>query len=227
MKGRNLLNLFIVLGFYIGAIVFIKNKFPNTEALIDAVKGLYLTHGYILIFFGAFLEAIFLLGFYVPGSTVVILGAAFAKTGVVSYPLVLLLGTLGLVLGYILNYLLGKYGWYHMLARLGFEKGIDVAKKKLIHSQSKTIILGYFSPSSASFISTAAGVLGIPFRRFLFLSIIAQSFWSFLWGTLAYWLGLPFVEFILKYFIFALLLIVAIASIALVASSILPLLTLR
>lgn len=196
----NLISPFIFLVIYIAFIIFFKIKFPDPQTFIEIVKNLYSTHGYILIFLGAFLEGLFLIGFYVPGSAVVILGAAFSRTGVVSYPLVLLIGTFGLVLGYVCNYVLGRYGWYKILSNMGFKEGIESAKHKLTQHQTKTIILGYFIPSSASFLSLAAGVLHLPFRRFLLLSILAQSIWGLIWGTIAYWLGIPFVDFILKYF---------------------------
>lgn len=200
MRRRSLFNLFIFLGFYIAFILFIKSKFPNTQDFIDLIRNIYLTKGYVLIFFAALLEAVFFVGLYIPGSAIIILGAAFSRTGVISYPLVLLVGTSGLVLGYSINYFLGKYGWYQVLSKLGFEKEIEVAKHKLMHNKAKTLFLGYIVPSSASFISTAAGALHVSIGQFIFLSIVAQFFWSFIWGTLAYWFGFPFVEFILKYF---------------------------
>ena len=210
MRFRSLLNPFLFLVIYIGFIIFFKSKFPDSQSFIDIVKNLYSTHGYVLIFFGALFEGLFFIGFYVPGSAILILGAAFSRMGIVSYPLVLLIGTLGLVLGYVANYLLGRYGWYKVLSGVGFKKGIESAKHKLVQHQAKTIFLGYFFPNSASFLSLAAGVLHVPFRRFLLLSILAQSIWSFIWGTIAYWFGIPFVEFAFKYFFIILLFILGI-----------------
>ena len=74
----------------------------------------------------------------------------------------------------------------------------------------KRQFLGYIHPGSASFLSTAAGILKIAFKKFLILSLFAQSLWGILWGSLAYFLGLPMVEFILKYFVFVLPTIIAI-----------------
>lgn len=207
MKIQSIFNPILFLGIYFLLVFLIKGIFPDPKSFIEVIKNVYSVHGYSLIFFGALLEGLFLIGFYVPGSTVVILGAAFARTGIVSYPLVFLIGTAGLVLSYIINYFLGRYGWYHVLSKIGFKKGIESAKHRLTQNQTKTIALGYFFPGSASFLSLAAGILHIPFKRFLFLSILAQSFWSFLWGNLAYWLGLPFVEFVFKYFFIIFILI--------------------
>lgn len=196
---------YILLGLYLMVLIYLRGKIPNPETLIDMLKNLYGSYGYSIVFFGALLEATFLITLYVPGSTVVILGAALSRTGVIQFPVVISLAILGFLIGYCLNYILGRYGWYHVLARFGFEKGIEVAKEKLERHQVKTILFGYFHPSGGSFISTAAGVLNIPFKRFFILSLIAQTFWAILWGSLAYYFGLPLVEFFLKYFSFVVL----------------------
>lgn len=198
------LGITLLIGFYLAFFIFVRGRIPDAETLLDFIKDLYKTYGYYLIFFGALLEGMFLVGLYVPGSATVLLGASLSKTGVVQYPIVLVLATLGLLISYSINYLLGKYGWYHVLARLGLNKGLDIAKDKLEKHQTKTIFLGYFHPGSASFLSTAAGILKTPFKKFLILSFFAQFGWAIVWGSLAYFFGLPMVEFLLKYFVFVL-----------------------
>lgn len=216
-NGRNFkekipeaIGITLLLGFYFAFFIFVRGRIPDAEILLTAIKELYEAYGYYLVFFGAILEGTFLIGLYVPGSATILLGASLSKTGVVQYPIILVLATLGLLISYSINYLLGKYGWYHVLARLGLNKGIDIAKEKLEKNQAKTIFLGYFHPGSASFLSTAAGILKMPFKKFLVLSFLAQSLWAIFWGSLAYFLGLPMVEFLLKYFVFVLPAIIAI-----------------
>lgn len=194
-----LIGLFI---FYIAIVIFIRSKFTDTSSFLSTIQAIYENVGFPLIFFGGMLEGIFLVGLFVPGSAVLLMGAALSRIGVVNFPTVFILGTSGLVLGYNINYFLGKYGWYHLLAFLGLEKGIEAGKEKLRKHGLGTILWGYFIPGSASLLSTACGILNINFKRFVMLSILAQSFWSLLWGTIAYFFGLQIVEFIVKYFIF-------------------------
>lgn len=191
--------------FYIAVAIFIRSKFSDMPSFIMAIKGVYANVGYPLIFFGAVLESMFLVGLFVPGSVVLLMGAALSRLGIVEYPYVFLLGTSGLILGYTINYFLGKYGWYSLLAWLGLKKGIDSGKKRLEKNTIRTILLGYSFPGSASFISTSAGIIQMNFKKFLVLSILAQSFWSLVWGIIAYFLGIQIVELILKYFIFLLI----------------------
>ncbi len=194
------LGITLLLGFYFAFFIFVRGKIPDAETLLDIIKDLYSAYGYYLVFLGALLEATFLISLYLPGTTVVLLGAALSRTGVMQFPIALALAILGFVIGYAINYVLGKYGWYRLLSRLGLKKGIEIAKTKLADNQVKTILFGYFHPSSASFISTAAGILRLPFPKFFLLSFLSQLFWSLLWGSLAYLFGITLVELFLKYF---------------------------
>lgn len=200
----------LFLGIYLVFLIYLKGVIPDAQTLLSVLKELYGTYGYVIVFVSAFLESMFVVSLYVPGSTAILLGAALSRTGVVQFPVVLFLAICGLLLGYIINYFLGKHGWYHVLSRMGLTKGLEVAKTKLEQHQIKTILLGYFHPTGASFLSTAAGVLKIPFRRFITLSVIAQVFWGLLWGGLSYLVGLSLVEFFLKYFTFFVIGVVAI-----------------
>lgn len=199
-KLSTLLGPLLIFGFYLGFTIIIRNKIPDTLTFINQIKELYGAYGYSLVFFGALLEALLFIGFYIPGSTVVLLGAALAKTGVVSYPLVFILGILGLLLGNIINYFLGKHGWYRIFISFGFQKGIDIAKEKLKKHEKKAIFFGFIFPGSASFISTACGILGMSFRIFVLYSFLSLVFWSMVWGNLAYFFGFIAIQLLMKYF---------------------------
>ena len=197
-KLLTLLGPLIFITIYLVLFIFIRGNIPDTETLIKEIEKLYLLYGYYLVFIGAFFEGLFPIGMYIPGSTVVLLGAVLSKKATVQFPLVIILAVLGFSLAYCVNYVLGRIGWYQILAFLGLENGIKEAKEKIEKHKDKTILLGYISPSPAAFLSTASGVLKIPFWRFLGLSVVAQLFWGTLWGGIAYIFGMPLVEFILK-----------------------------
>lgn len=191
---------FILLFCYIAAVMYFKGKLPPAAELIAIITGFYATYGYLIVFLSGFIEAIFLLGFYFPGSAAILLGAVTAKSGAVSLPMIILLGTIGLTLGYSLNYALGKYGWYKILEKFGVHPALNEAQKKLEQHKYKALMLGYISPNSGSLLSTAAGILKLPFRQFLIMTSVSQLFWSSVWGIIAYIFGATFVELFLKYF---------------------------
>lgn len=193
---------FLLLAIYVVLVVYIRISLPDAKKLIEIIKNLYLSYGYGIVLLSGILEAMFLIGLYVPGSAAILLGAAVAATGVVKLPLIILLGTVGLMIGYTINYFMGKYGWYKALAQFGLEKGIDAAKEKLHKHGRKTLFLGMISPNSGSFLSTAAGALDMPFRTFFLSALLSQLFWSTVWGVTAYMFGVAFVELFLKYFMY-------------------------
>jgi membrane-associated protein len=189
----------IMLLIYGSIFYFVLLRFPNAKELLQTLEKLYATYGYGIIFLSAIIEGLFLVGNYIPGTAAILLGAAIAKSGKLFLPFVILLGTAGLLLSYCVNYFLGKYGWYHVLAQFGMEEPLRVAEEKLKKHGKKAIAVGYISPNGGAILSTAAGIVKMPFKRFLLLSIPSQLFWSTAWGSIAYIFGHAFVEFVMKY----------------------------
>lgn len=181
-------------------LLVVRNAIPDAPQIIQQIETVYGNYGYDLVFWGALLEGTFIVGFYIPGSFMVLLGAALAREGVISFPLVILFGTLGLTLGYAINYGLGRFGWYRILARFGFGSKLSNAKKSLQEYEQEAVFFGYMMPSTASFLSTAAGTLRLPFDQFMLQSFVVQGYWSSLWGLLAFTFGLSFIEAFLQYF---------------------------
>ena len=201
-KRRIILILQVSAVFLIYAIIllYLRRHIPEAPHLIQLIVQFYGQYGYQMIFLGALLEGTFMVGFYVPGSFVVLLGAVLARAGIVFFPFVILFGTLGLSLGYVINYCLGRFGWYHIVEGVGLGKSIKAAEQTILKHQNIALFWGYMMPSSASFLSTAAGILKIKFKKFILQSIFTQLFWSLLWGGLAFILGMRFVEIFLAYF---------------------------
>lgn len=191
--------LFIIL--YGLIFIFLQGRLPDAKTIIAWIENLYRTYGYIIIFGGAILEGTFLVGNYVPGSAVILLGAALSKNGTVQFPLIILFGVLGLNVAYTINYFLGRHGWYHILSRFGLQSGLDVAKNRMHENILKAIFIGYIAINIAALISTSAGILKIRYPKFIMLSLVAQGFWSFVWGSTAYYFGYQLVEIMLKYFV--------------------------
>lgn len=196
--GNSIFPLF-VLFVYFGLLLWFRFSLPSQEQIMDFVRGLYQSYGYLIVLVSGLVEATFMVGMYLPGSTAILLGAVIAKSGVVSLPLIILLGTLGMMLGYSLNYALGKYGWYQLLLKFGMKAPLDQAEEKLAKHGKKALFLGYLAPNGGAFVSTASGIANMPFQKFLLLSVLSQLFWSTLWGVLAYMIGDVFIEVFFKY----------------------------
>ncbi len=190
---------FFVLIYFIIFIIF-RNKIPDFSKMIDVAGSIYETYGYILIFLGALIEGTFIVGFYIPGSFIVFLGVSLARMGITSFPLVIFLGTAGFCIGYSINYILGRFGWYKIIEWIGFEKQIVETKDKLKHHFNTALFWGYMMPSTGSILSTVSGIMKIPFKGFVIKTVLIQTFWSLVLGGLAYLFGMTFIHLFLVYF---------------------------
>lgn len=194
------LQIFFFVFIYAVVLIFLRNKMPDFSRMIVMAEQIYGTYGYLLIFLAALVEGTFIAGLYMPGSFIVFLGASLARMGITSFPMVIFFGTLGFALGYSINYCLGRYGWYKIIEGIGFEKKISETKNNLKHHYNIALFWGYIMPSTGAMLSTASGILKVPFREFIFKTALIQTFWSLFLGGLAYIFGNTFIQMFLVYF---------------------------
>ena len=166
-----------------------KSGLPNDTELILATRHYFDLYGYWIVLASAIIEGMLFAGLYYPGSLVIFLGVIFAGNNKMAVTLVITLVSLGLTIAYTCNYLLGKYGWYKILLKFGLQKPIEDAQNKLTQYGKKAIFLSYWHPNLAALISTSAGILHFPFKKFLLYSIPTIIAWSAFWGILAFVIG--------------------------------------
>ena len=99
------------------------------------------------------------------------------------------LAAVGLYCGQVTNFFGGKHGWYRLLLAFGLREPLERAQQRLTKYGLSAIFTTYWQANLASCISTAAGILQFPARRFLVLAFIAQTLWFGFWSTLIYLLG--------------------------------------
>lgn len=162
---------------------------PNKNELLIILKDFFDKYGLVIVFLAAIVEGLFLVGWYVPGGTVMFIGVILAGKNI---GLVLLNGlviTTGLLLAYALNYLIGYYGWYKLLKKFNQTDHLEKYKNKLQKNLGTGLFMSYWHPNVAVWASTAAGVLKINFKQFFWRSVIVLFIWNLLWGALVYVLG--------------------------------------
>ena len=182
------LGLFLVLWHAVGL--------PTFAEIVTYAETQYETHGYWVVFLAALAEGVLLLNWYFPGSVVSVMGVLFAIEGRQSVVLTVGLISLALFIMTFVNYFLGKYGWYRLLAKFGLKKEIDRVQERILKHGIKYMLIGYFHPHTASLIATAAGVLHMDFWRFAFYTFVAYAFWMTVWLTVAYTFGAEFLALI-------------------------------
>lgn len=161
---------------------------PEGAEMQTLVQSWLSTYGLPLVLFGSIVEALFFLGLYFPGSILIFLAVGLAPTPTYAVKVVLL-ASLGMIVGYTINYFVGKHGWYRVLLRLGMRDGLEQAKRNMERNDVRYVAYTFWNAGFAAFTATAAGILHIPLRRFFTLIIPAVLIWNSLWGAVVYQLG--------------------------------------
>ena len=176
--------------FALGVFYFIGKSIglPQDEEILAKARGLFEEYGLAVVFISAIVEALLFVGLYYPGSLVIFLGVILAKSPTEAV-LVILTTSVGFFIACVSNYALGRHGWYRLFVKLGLEKSLGNARRRLLKHGPRSIFVSYFIPNLAAFTSTAAGILRLSWRTFIVYSLIAILVWNTVWGTLVYLLG--------------------------------------
>lgn len=164
-------------------------ELPPRENLVHVARDYFASYGYYFAFASAFIEGLLFVNWYFPGSFIVFLSVIIAREGELNVFLVVMVVILGFFLAYLVDYLAGKYGWYRLFLKLGLAEQIERSKEKLQKRGSWILLATFWHPNLGAVSSTAAGILTIPFQKFLLYCLGALIFWDSFWGALVYFLG--------------------------------------
>jgi membrane-associated protein len=157
----------------------------DLEVLIKTVS-------YLGLFGIVFAETGLLVGFFLPGDTLLITAGILAAQGTVQLPWVMVACGLGALLGDSVGYFLG-----HRFGPLVFNrpenrfldpKHVDRANVFFKKYGAVSFIIARFIPVVRTVAPTLAGVSRIPYRIFVVYSVVAAAIWA---------IGLPIVGFYL------------------------------
>jgi membrane protein DedA with SNARE-associated domain len=158
---------------------------------LETIQELARQYGYLAVFVGILLEN---LGIPLPGETITIVGGFLAGSGELNYWLVLACAATGAFIGGICGYFIGKYGgWKFMLAFAKVfrvqEVQLEEIKTKFSDNAVKAVFFGRFIALIRIFTSPMAGVVEMPFGKFLAVNLVGAVAWASVMTTLAFFVG--------------------------------------
>jgi membrane protein DedA with SNARE-associated domain len=158
---------------------------------LETVQELARQYGYLAVFVGILLEN---LGIPIPGETITIVGGFLAGSGELNYWYILASAAIGAFLGGICGYFVGKYGgWQFMLAFAKVfriqELQLEEIKTKFSDNSIKAVFFGRFIAIIRIFTSPMAGVVEMPFGKFLAVNFVGALTWASVMTTLAFFVG--------------------------------------
>ncbi len=139
--------------------------------------------GYVVIFFAAALEAVPLLGLFAPGMVIVVAGGFMVKLGILDIGDVIVVASIGAILGDLAGYFLGKKYGFSFLEKYGKcfffrEEQYKKIKGLMNNHTGKSLIIGRFNSLTRSFAPFIAGSTATPFGKFLLFNVIGGVVWA-------------------------------------------------
>jgi membrane-associated protein len=166
-------------------------------ALLSTVLSGWL--GYAVLFAVVFAETGLLVGFLLPGDSLLFTVGVVAGAGALNIVAIILLLIAGAVIGDAVGYQLGRKTGPHLFNRPDsrFFKQEYITRTKAFYDRygGKTIVYARFVPIVRTFAPYVAGAVGMSYRRFATFNIFGGIGWVTLMTLSGYWLGSkPFIQ---------------------------------
>ncbi len=154
---------------------------PSPFELSKMIIGWFSMYGLSLLFVAAFIEGVFVFGMYFPGS----LAIALAVYSLGKTPLdLLIIGSisfLAFLIANIINYYLGRFGYYKFLLLIGGKSSIDKMQSSMNKHGYRTFFLTGFFPNFIAITSVCAGISKLNIWRIIFFQATSLLFWVTVW----------------------------------------------
>lgn len=158
---------------------------------LEILQDIAREYGYWAVFCGILLEN---MGIPIPGETVTLVGGFLAGSHELNVWYVFAAATVGAIIGDSGGYLLGYYGGWPLLVRIGSwlkisEAKLEAVRDRFSQSAGKAVLLGRFVALLRVFAGPLAGITRMPYHQFLLCNTIGAATWAGAMVSLSYFLG--------------------------------------
>lgn len=157
----------------------------NPEAIAHA--------GLWLIALIIFAESGLLIGFFLPGDTLLIAAGVMASSGTLSIQWTIITIATAAIVGDNVGYTIGRYSGKRLFHKkdgvLFKQEYIERAEAFYEKHGGKTIILARFTPIVRTFAPVVAGIAKMPRGQFFMYNVIGGVLWAVTLPLLGFWIG--------------------------------------
>jgi membrane protein DedA with SNARE-associated domain len=130
------------------------------------------------------------IGLPIPCTLLVIAAGAFARQGILSWPVAAMIGLGSVVIGDSLSYAMGFYAREKILQRFSGTRRWLQAEQAFQRWGPMSIFFSRFLVTAIAIpVNLLAGTTSFPFRRFIVFDIAGEAVWIFAYGGLGYFFG--------------------------------------
>ena len=173
------------------------------NSFIELLRVILSHGGYWIILVVSIAEALPLIGSFVPGHTIVFFAGFLARLGVLNLWYVIIIASIGAIVGDIIGYELGKKYGYTFLEKHGHrffikKEHIEKAKQFMHNHTGKAMIFGRFHPLVRAFTPYLAGAGEVHPKKFWIFNVIGGITWAGVSVLVGYVFGASY-EVVSKY----------------------------
>jgi membrane-associated protein len=156
-------------------------------------KHLIETFGTIGLFLIVFAESGLLIGFFLPGDSLLVTAGLLASQGKLNFPVILVgcfvAAVAGDQVGYLFGQRVGPALFRRPNSRIFRQSHVERAQKFFDEHGSKTIVMARFVPVVRTFAPILAGVGRMEYRTFVSFNVLGGLLWAVGVTTIGYVLG--------------------------------------
>jgi len=162
--------------------------------MVDTVVNYLTIYGYYFLFLATVIESVPFVGLVFPGEVIVVAAGFFAARRELSLLPVLLIASLGGIVGSNIGYALGFWGGRPLVERWAHrfhitEEHIKSAEKYFERQGAKTVFFGRYMAGIKAFITALAGAAKMEYGLFFVYSAAGVISWTILAGLLGFFFG--------------------------------------
>jgi membrane protein DedA with SNARE-associated domain len=134
-------------------------------------------YGMWFVFAALFLENVMFLGTLIPGAVVLVMAGWLAQQNGHEFPYwLVVIGFLGTVAGDTVSYAIGRKVGDRLLQSERWSKGVTSVSER-VRREPALMMFCHFGSYLRMFVPAAAGMSGVPFRRWLMLDATGAALW--------------------------------------------------
>lgn len=179
-----------------GLLFFMEETWELFKRLVDP-QSIILYGGVALLVFVIFAETGLMVGFFLPGDSLVFVAGMFCGTqpDLMGVNILTLAGalTLAAIVGNLTGYLFGKKVGPALFTKddniLFKKRYIEITRSFYERHGGKSLVLGRFLPIIRTFAPILAGVIKMDFKTFLLYTVVGGILWIGSLSTAGYYLG--------------------------------------
>lgn len=131
---------------------------PPVDVIVGYLKGAFETYGLWALAISAFIEGVFLVSFYLPGSMVIFSAILFSDRSFGALSEILAICWIAFMMAAIVNYYIGYFGLYRFFRYLGANRIIADTQSWMQRYGKLTYALSAFHPNYISMVEVCSGV---------------------------------------------------------------------